>query len=75
MTYLFVAHAPGRDLVVTLAEQDGELLAQILVGEPACDENALLDKLRTEVNRRWYAAKAMENNWSRNGCAATWWWS
>jgi len=25
-----------------------------------------LDKLRTEEERRWYAAKAIEHNWSRN---------
>ena len=29
-------------------------------------ERALLDKLKTEEERRWYAAKALEHNWSRN---------
>ena len=27
---------------------------------------ALLDKLRIMDDRRWYAAKAIEHNWSRN---------
>jgi predicted nuclease of restriction endonuclease-like (RecB) superfamily len=27
---------------------------------------ALLDKLKTREDRRWYAAKAIEHNWSRN---------
>jgi len=34
-----IAHASRRDFVGTLAEQDGKLLAQILVGEPAGDEH------------------------------------
>ena len=29
-----VAHAPRRDVVGSLAEQDGKLLTQVLVGKP-----------------------------------------
>ena len=38
------------------------LLAQL----PWYTQLALLDKLKHRGERRWYAAKAIENNWSRN---------
>lgn len=39
-----------------------EVLAQM----PWYDQPALLDKLPNSATRRWYAAKAIEHNWSRN---------
>lgn len=39
-----------------------EVLAQL----PWYHQLALLDKLSTNETRRWYAAKAIEHNWSRN---------
>lgn len=39
-----------------------EVLAQL----PWYHQLALLDKLQTLETRRWYAAKAIEHNWSRN---------
>lgn len=39
-----------------------EVLAQL----PWYHQLALLDKLLSQDTRRWYAAKAIENNWSRN---------
>jgi predicted nuclease of restriction endonuclease-like (RecB) superfamily len=39
-----------------------EVLAQL----PWYHQLALLDKLPTAETRRWYAAKAIEHNWSRN---------
>ncbi|MBF0160466.1 MAG: DUF1016 family protein [Magnetococcales bacterium] len=45
---------------------DGEFVQGVLAQLPWYHQLALLDKLRTEAERRWYAAKAIENGWSRN---------
>lgn len=45
---------------------DGEFVQVVLAQLPWYHQLALLDKLSSEVERRWYAAKAIENNWSRN---------
>ena len=39
-----------------------EVLAQL----PWYHQIALLDKLQTEIERRWYVAQAIEHGWSRN---------
>jgi predicted nuclease of restriction endonuclease-like (RecB) superfamily len=38
----------------------------VLAQLPWYHQLALLDKLPTPETRRWYAAKAIEHNWSRN---------
>ncbi|KAB2926711.1 MAG: DUF1016 domain-containing protein [Candidatus Contendobacter sp.] len=48
------------------AWQDGEFVQASLAQLPWYHQLALLDKLKTEKERRWYAAKAIEHNWSRN---------
>lgn len=45
---------------------DGEFVQEVLAQLPWYHQLALLDKLRTADERRWYIAKAIENNWSRN---------
>ena len=48
------------------AWQDDEFVQAALAQLPWYHHLALLDKLKTEKERRWYAAKAIEHNWSRN---------
>jgi predicted nuclease of restriction endonuclease-like (RecB) superfamily len=43
-----------------------EFVQAVLAQLPWYHQLALLDKLRTVDERRWYAAKAIEHNWSRN---------
>jgi predicted nuclease of restriction endonuclease-like (RecB) superfamily len=38
----------------------------VLAQLPWYHQLALLDKLKTEDERRWYAAKAIQHGWSRN---------
>ena len=45
---------------------DNEFVQAVLAQLPWYHQLALLDKLGSEDERRWYAAKAIENNWSRN---------
>jgi len=45
---------------------DSEFVQGVLAQLPWYHQLALLDKLASEETRRWYAAKAIENNWSRN---------
>ncbi len=45
---------------------DIEFVQQLLHKLPWGHNLVLLDKLDTEERRRWYAAKAIEHNWSRN---------
>lgn len=45
---------------------DAEFVQAVLAQLPWYHHLALLDKLKTEEERRWYAAKAIEHNWSRN---------
>ena len=45
---------------------DSEFVQAVLAQLPWYHQLALLDKLKTESARRWYAAKALEHNWSRN---------
>lgn len=45
---------------------DGDFVQGVLAQLPWYHQLALLDKLSTDEERRWYAAKAIENNWSRN---------
>jgi predicted nuclease of restriction endonuclease-like (RecB) superfamily len=45
---------------------DNEFVQAVLAQLPWYHQLALLDKLRSEDERRWYAAKAIEHNWSRN---------
>ena len=45
---------------------DSEFVQEVLAQLPWYHQLALLDKLATETDRRWYAAKAIEHNWSRN---------
>ena len=45
---------------------EGEFVQEVLAQLPWYHQLALLDKLRTAEERRWYAAKAIEHNWSRN---------
>ena len=45
---------------------DSEFVQGVLAQLPWYHQLALLDKLRSEDERRWYAAKAIEHNWSRN---------
>lgn len=45
---------------------DGEFVQAVLAQLPWYHQLALLDKLPGPETRRWYAAKAIEHNWSRN---------
>jgi len=45
---------------------DGEFVQGVLAQLPWYHQLALLDKLCTPETRQWYAAKAIEHNWSRN---------
>ena len=45
---------------------DIQFVQQLLHKLPWGHNLVLLDKLGTEQQRRWYAAKAIEHNWSRN---------
>lgn len=45
---------------------DAEFVQAVLAQLPWYHQLALLDKLDTEEERRWYVAKAVEHNWSRN---------
>ena len=45
---------------------DGEFVQAALARLPWYHQLALLDKLGTGEDRRWYAAQALEHNWSRN---------
>lgn len=45
---------------------DSEFVQEALAQLPWYHQLALLDKLKTGEERRWYAAKAIEHNWSRN---------
>jgi len=45
---------------------DPDFVQGVLAQLPWYHQLTLLDKLRTAEERRWYAAKAIENNWSRS---------
>lgn len=45
---------------------DAEFVQEVLAQLPWYHQLALLDKLPGPETRRWYAAKAIEHNWSRN---------
>lgn len=45
---------------------DAEFVQEALAQLPWYHQLALLDKLKTDDERRWYAQKAIDNNWSRN---------
>ena len=45
---------------------DAEFVQEVLAQLPWYHQLALLDKLPGAEARRWYAAKAIEHNWSRN---------
>jgi len=45
---------------------DAEFVQEVLAQLPWYHQLALLDKLSTRESRKWYAAKAIEHNWSRN---------
>lgn len=45
---------------------DSEFVQEVLAQLPWYHQLALLDKLDSTETRRWYAVKAIENNWSRN---------
>jgi predicted nuclease of restriction endonuclease-like (RecB) superfamily len=45
---------------------DAEFVQAVLAQLPWYHHLALLDKLPDPATRRWYAAKAIEHNWSRN---------
>ena len=45
---------------------DGEFVQGVLAQLPWYHQLALLDKLPSAEARQWYAAKAIEHNWSRN---------
>lgn len=45
---------------------DAEFVQEVLAQLPWYHQIALLDKLSSPENRRWYAAQAIEHNWSRN---------
>lgn len=48
------------------AWSDGAFVQGVLAQLPWYHQLALLDKLQTPLERQWYAAKAIEHNWSRN---------
>ena len=45
---------------------DESIVQEALAQLPWYHQLALLDKLNTAEERRWYAAKAIQYNWSRN---------
>jgi len=45
---------------------EAEFVQEVLAQLPWYHQLALLDKLDDSESRRWYAAKAIEHNWSRN---------
>ncbi len=45
---------------------DGQFVQEVLAQLPWYHQLALLDKLPGPETRRWYAAKAIEHDWSRN---------
>lgn len=45
---------------------DAEFVQEVLAQLPWYHQLALLDKLPGQETRRWYVAKAIEHNWSRN---------
>nr|WP_315230178.1 PDDEXK nuclease domain-containing protein [uncultured Albidiferax sp.] len=45
---------------------DAEFVQEVLAQLPWYHQLALLDKLDSPESRRWYAAKSIEHNWSRN---------
>lgn len=45
---------------------DGAIVQQLVAQLPWGTNIVLLDKLRTNDERMWYAQKAIENGWSRN---------
>ena len=45
---------------------DAEFVQEVLAQLPWYHQLALLDKLADAEARRWYAAKSIEHNWSRN---------
>ena len=45
---------------------EAEFVQQAVAQIPWGHNLVLLDRLNTEAERRWYAAKAIEHNWSRN---------
>jgi predicted nuclease of restriction endonuclease-like (RecB) superfamily len=45
---------------------DAEFVQAVLAQLPWYHQLALLDKLNSQEERRWYAARAIEHNWSRN---------
>jgi len=45
---------------------NGEFVQEMLAQLPWYHQLALLDKLPGTNTRKWYAAKAIEHNWSRN---------
>jgi predicted nuclease of restriction endonuclease-like (RecB) superfamily len=45
---------------------DGQFVQEVLAQLPWYHQLALLDKLPSAETRRWYAAQAIEHNWSRN---------
>lgn len=45
---------------------DAVIVQAVLAQLPWYHHLALLDKLKTEEARRWYATKSIEHNWSRN---------
>jgi predicted nuclease of restriction endonuclease-like (RecB) superfamily len=45
---------------------DAQFVQEVLAQLPWYHQLALLDKLPGPETRRWYAAQAIENNWSRN---------
>jgi len=45
---------------------DAEFVQEVLAQLPWYHQLALLDKLPGSETRRWYAARAIEHNWSRN---------
>jgi predicted nuclease of restriction endonuclease-like (RecB) superfamily len=45
---------------------DSEFVQEVLAQLPWYHQLALLDKLDADEERRWYVAKALEHNWSRN---------
>ena len=45
---------------------DAEFVQEVLAQLPWYHQLALLDKLDSTESRRWYAAQAIEHNWSRN---------
>lgn len=65
----------GSMVQAALAQKESDPFAEPIVGEfvqaplaqlPWYHHIALLDKLKSREDRLWYAAKAVEHNWSRN---------